>query len=64
LAFIFHVPALFVPDRSIGSRVILPSGVKIMVNLVPDGLVAVKGWPLKNVVRISDGAMGSAAQAL
>jgi hypothetical protein len=64
LAFIFHVPALFVPDRSSGSRVILPSGVKIIVNLVPEGLVAVKGWPVKNVDRISAGAIGSAAQAL
>jgi hypothetical protein len=58
----FHVPVFLVPDCSTGSRVILPSGVKIIVNLVPEGLAAVKGWPLKNVVRISAGAMGSAAE--
>jgi hypothetical protein len=64
LALSFHVPALLFPDCWTGSRVIFPSGVKIIVNLVPEGLVAVKGWPLKNVVRMSAGAMGSAAEAV
>jgi hypothetical protein len=63
LAFSFHAPALFVPDCSKDSRVILPSGVKVILNFVPDGLVAVKAWPVKNVVRMSAGLMGSAAQA-
>ena len=43
LALSFHVPAFFVPARSSGSRVILPSAVKIIVNLAPERLVAVNG---------------------
>ncbi len=48
-ALIFHVPVLFLPDCARGSRVVLPSGVKVILNLVPVRAVAVKGWPLKNV---------------
>jgi hypothetical protein len=50
LALSFHVPLSFVPDSSIGSRVTLPSGIKVILNLVPDGEVAVNGSPLKKVL--------------
>jgi hypothetical protein len=64
LALSFHVPASLLPDRSSGSRVILPSGVNVILNLAPEGLVAVNGWPVKKVARISAELMGSAAHAL
>jgi hypothetical protein len=32
-----------------GSRVIFPSGVKVILNLRPDGVLAVKAWPVKKV---------------
>jgi hypothetical protein len=32
-----------------GSRAIFPSGVKVILNLVPEGVVAVKAWPVKKV---------------
>ena len=45
----FHVPVSLVPESSTGSRVILPSGVKVILNLVPDGDVVVNGSPVKKV---------------
>jgi hypothetical protein len=62
-ALSFHVPVLVLPDCSRGSRVIFPSGVKVILNFVPEGVVALKGWPVKKVVWMSLGAMGSAAEA-
>src|SRR6516225_7286835 len=59
-----HVAALLLPDSARGSRVIFPSGVKVILNLTPLSVAAVKGWPLKNVAWMSLGAMGSAAKAL
>jgi len=38
--------------------------VKVILNLTPLSVAAVKGWPLKNVAWMSLGAMGSAAKAL
>jgi hypothetical protein len=58
----FQVPALLLPDCARGSRVIFPSGVKVILNLTPLSVAAVKGWPLKNVAWMSLGAMGSAAK--
>ena len=62
-ALSFHVPALLLLDCSRGSRVIFPSGVKVIVNLVPERDTAVNGCPVKKVAFISFGAMGSAAKA-
>src|SRR5262245_18682430 len=36
-ALSFHVPLFFWPDSARGSRVILPSGVNVILNLVPLG---------------------------
>jgi predicted permease len=63
VALSFHVPALPLPACSSGSRVILPSGVKVILNFVPEGDTAVNGCPLKKVAFISFGAMGSAVKA-
>ena len=63
-ALSLHVPALLLPDSARGSRVIFPSGVKVILNLTPLSVAAVKGWPLKNVAWMSLGAMGSAAKAV
>jgi hypothetical protein len=49
LVLSFHVPVSLVPESSTGSRVILPSGVKVILNLVPDGDVVVNGSPVKKV---------------
>lgn len=49
LALSFHVPVSLVPDGSTGSRVILPSGAKVILYLVPEGEVAVNGSPVKKV---------------
>src|SRR5262245_62652812 len=46
-ALSFHVPLFFWPDSARGSRVILPSGVNVILNLVPPGVEAVKGSPLE-----------------
>lgn len=51
------------PVEPVGSRKALPSGVKIILNLVPVGVAAVKGWPSKNVVLISFGRIASVARA-
>src|SRR5262245_25605462 len=63
-ALSLHVPALLLSDSARGSRVIFPSGVKVILNLTPLSVAAVKGWPLKNVAWMSLGAMGSAAKAM
>src|SRR5215470_1325916 len=62
-ALSFHVPVFMRPDCARGSRVILPLGVNVILNLVPPGAEAVKGWPLKKVAWMSFGAIGSAAKA-
>jgi hypothetical protein len=63
-ALSFHVPALPLPeDPSSGSRVIFPSGVKVILNFAPEGDTAVNGCPVKKVAFISFGAMGSAVKA-
>jgi hypothetical protein len=54
----FEVP----PAEPMGSRKALPSGVKIILNLVPLGVAAVNGWPLKNVALMSLGRIASAAR--
>src|SRR6516164_7823797 len=59
----FHVPVFLEPDSARGSRVILPSGVNVILNLVPPGVEAVKDWPLKKVALMSLGAICSAAKA-
>jgi hypothetical protein len=63
VAVSFHVPAFALPDSSSGSRVIFPSGVKVILNFAPEGDTAVNDCPVKKVVFISFGAMGSAAKA-
>ena len=60
-ALSFHVPR-FWPDSARGSRVILPSGVNAILNLVQPGVEAVKGSPLKKVAWMSLGDIGSAAK--
>ena len=45
----FQVPWPRLP-LPIGTRLILPSGENVILNLRLDGLEAVNGWPLKNVV--------------
>ena len=62
-ALSFHVPVSMRPDCARGSRVIVPLGVNVILNLVPLGAEAVKGWPLKKVAWMSFGAIGSAAKA-
>lgn len=51
------------PAEPIGSRRALPSAVKVILNLVPLGVAAVNGWPLKNVVLMSLGRIALAARA-
>src|SRR6516164_7485202 len=63
-ALSFHLPVFFCPDCARGSRVILPSGVNVILNLVPPGVEAVKGWPLKKVAWMSLGVIGSAAKTV
>ena len=59
-ALSFHVPVLALPRSADfaampfvkgarGSRAIFPSGVKVILNLVPEGVLAVKAWPVKKV---------------
>ena len=49
LALSLHVPVpvLALPRCASGSRVIFPSGVKVILNLVPEGVLALNAWPLK-----------------
>ena len=61
-ALSFQVPTFVLPDGARASRVIFPSGVKVILNLVPLGEAAVKAWPLKKVALTSLGAMGSPAR--
>jgi len=56
LALSFQVPALALPDCSSGSRVIFPSGVKVILNFAPEGDAAVNGCPVKKVAFMSFGA--------
>ena len=56
----FQVPSPLLPVP-IGWRVILPSAVKVILNLRFDGVVAVKGFPSKKVPWISVGASFVAA---
>lgn len=51
------------PAEPVGSRNALPSGVKVILNLVPLGVAATNGSPLKNVVLMSLGRIASAAKA-
>jgi hypothetical protein len=46
-ALSFHVPALLLPDCSRGSRVIFPSGVKVILNFVPERATARERLPGK-----------------
>src|SRR5215469_3950307 len=62
-ALSFHVPVFLEPDCARGSRAILPSGVNVILNLVPPGVEEVKDSPLKKVAWMSLGAIGSAAKA-
>jgi hypothetical protein len=64
LALSFQVPALALPDCSSGSRVIFPSGVKVILNFAPEGDAAVNGCPVKKVAFMSFGAIGSAAKTV
>jgi hypothetical protein len=43
------------------TRVILLSGVKVILNLTPLGVAAEKGWPLKNTATGAKGHQGSAS---
>lgn len=46
----FRVPDFAGPfAEPMGSRKALPSGVKVILNLVPLGVAAVNGWPLKTL---------------
>jgi hypothetical protein len=49
LSFHVPVPVFALPLCARGSRVIFPSGVKVILNLVPEGVLAVKAWPVKKV---------------
>lgn len=51
------------PAEPVGSRNALPSGVKVILNLMPLGVAAMNGSPLKNVVLMSLGRIASAARA-
>ncbi len=45
----FQVPSPLAPPPPAGTRVILPSGVNVILNLTLELVAAVNGWPLKNV---------------
>jgi len=57
------MPTFIFPGGARACRVILPLGVKVIVNFVPVGEAALKGVPSKNVALMSFGAIGSAAKA-
>jgi hypothetical protein len=63
-ALSFQIPTFDLPDCARACRVILPSDVKVIVNLVPLGEAAVNGRPLKNVVFMSLGAIDCPAKAV
>ncbi len=50
------------PAELMGSRKALPSGVKVILNLMPLGVAAMNGWPLKNVALMSFGRIALAAR--
>jgi hypothetical protein len=61
----FPGPSPLAPPPA-GTRVILPSGVKVILNLTLELVAAVNGWPLKKVAWTSFGASfvaGGAANA-
>jgi hypothetical protein len=51
-------------EEPTGSRNALPSGVKVILNLLPLGVAPMNGWPLKNVALMSLGRIASAASAM
>src|SRR3954466_292886 len=51
----FHVPSALAPLLLSGSRVILPSGLKTILNFTFESVDAVNAWPVKNVASISFG---------
>jgi hypothetical protein len=55
------MPTFVFPGDARACRVILPLDAKVIVNFVPVGEAALKGFPPKNVVLMSFGAIGSAA---
>jgi hypothetical protein len=55
------MPTFVFPGGARACRVILPLGMKVIVNFAPEGEAALKGFPSKNVALISFGAIGSAA---
>jgi hypothetical protein len=55
------MPMFIFPGGARACRVILPLRVKVIVNFVPLGEAALKGFPLKNVALMSLEAIGSAA---
>src|SRR5262249_12282804 len=61
----FQVPSDLAPDLATGSRVILPSAVNTILNLVLVGVDALKGTPVKKAAWMSAGAStGAAAGAI
>jgi hypothetical protein len=62
-ALSFQMPTFTFAGGVRACRVILPLGVKVIVNFVPVGEAALKGFPSKNVALMSFGAIGSAAKA-
>jgi hypothetical protein len=52
------------PAALVASRKALPSGVKVILNLMPPGVAAVNGWPVKNAALMSAGFIASAAKAV
>jgi hypothetical protein len=59
----FQMPTFVFRGGARACRVILPLGVKVIVNFVPVGEAALKDFPSKNVALMSFGAIGSAAKA-
>ena len=55
------MPTFVFPGGARACRVILPLGVKVIVNFVPEGEAALKGFPSKNVALMPFGAKGSTA---
>jgi hypothetical protein len=52
------------PAEPMGSRKALPSGVNVILNLVPLGVAAVNGWPLKNMALMSLGRIAPEARVI
>jgi hypothetical protein len=64
LALSFQVPVLTAPCGPTGSRNVLPSGVKVILNLVPVFVAAVNDCPVKNASLMSSGFIAAAALAM